>query len=175
MKDLDDDDTFGVKFINPVSTSNVTLDSDLYSQAHKLKENYNIINSQIIQLEATLGDIKDEISTVEKLVTKLNSFHSDFDEITSNIVEKFSSIHNFTSLNERLGSLRHERDCMLKVINVFCKGERSLCALCFEREFSLFYIPCGHTACTECTAKIRNGSCPFCRADIHRKNSIFIE
>jgi hypothetical protein len=112
---------------------------------------------------------------VEKLVTKLNSFHSDFEVITANIIDKFTSIHNFTSLNEQLGSLRHERDCMLKVINVFCKGERSLCALCFEREFSLFYIPCGHTACTECTAKIRNGSCPFCRADIHRKNSIFIE
>lgn len=172
MKELD----FDFVFIKPTSfsvTSNV--DPHLYNQAVKLRDDYRKISAEIIQMEASIGDIKDEIKTVEDLITKLNSVHSEFATVTATVIEKYTKIHNFQEMNEKLGTLRHERDRMLSIINLFCTNERSLCALCFERDFSLFFMPCGHTACVECTSKIRNGSCPFCRSSISERKSIFIE
>lgn len=171
MKELDECE----RLISPVVTSNVTIDSNLYAQACKIKEDYKILSSKIVQLEASLGDIRDEVETVEKLVSKLNMYHPDFEETTSSIVDKVTEIHNLKALNEQLGNLRHERACIMQIIHTFCSGERSLCALCFDREFSMFFMPCGHTACVECTSSIRNGSCPFCRAEIYHKRNIFIE
>lgn len=52
-----------------------------------------------------------------------------------------------------------------------------LCAVCFDAQTTVFFIPCGHAAtCLACAKRLRHrdmGSCPLCRVKIEKMGRIF--
>lgn len=50
------------------------------------------------------------------------------------------------------------------------------CAICFERAKDTAFIPCGHTFCRTCAARIAgtSGKCPLCRVPIQKRLPLII-
>jgi hypothetical protein len=48
------------------------------------------------------------------------------------------------------------------------------CTICFEKEISHCFIPCGHTFCEGCIKKSFTKKCMTCRADIQKTTKIFL-
>jgi hypothetical protein len=47
------------------------------------------------------------------------------------------------------------------------------CQICFERRFNITYISCGHVICDVCDKQKDEDTCPFCRKNIHYKQSLY--
>ncbi len=50
--------------------------------------------------------------------------------------------------------------------------ERSLCAICMERNKNCAFDPCGHVLCEDCGAGLN--TCPFCSAAVKHKLVLFL-
>ena len=52
------------------------------------------------------------------------------------------------------------------------KGETNMCVICMSSEKLVVLVPCGHTSiCRKCSRRVEH--CPFCRAQIFRRQKIF--
>lgn len=51
--------------------------------------------------------------------------------------------------------------------------EIGLCSICFENEWNIVYVSCGHVICEKCDIKQNITKCPFCRDEISWKQRIF--
>ena len=47
------------------------------------------------------------------------------------------------------------------------------CAICFERERTHVFVPCGHKSVCEVCSKLELRSCPICRAKVERVMRVF--
>nr|GMC57669.1 E3 ubiquitin-protein ligase SPL1-like [Ipomoea batatas] len=57
--------------------------------------------------------------------------------------------------------------------------EGKVCAICYDKRRSWFFVPCGHCAtCSSCTKRIIEGeakTCPFCRCFIERVSRLLVK
>ncbi|KAF4529125.1 hypothetical protein B566_EDAN017188 [Ephemera danica] len=93
------------------------------------------------------------VEKVKSITSMQNTNKSGFSEISAEVHEYKVEEMKDENINE------HKND----EVEEMKKLENSrTCKICFEKELSILFLPCGHlTACSECAPKMHN--CPICR------------
>ena len=91
------------------------------------------------------------------------------DEESSSGDEETGETHLCKGLESSLESAAQGQDGLLKKGG---KGETNMCVICMSSEKLVDLVPCGHTSiCRKCSRRVDH--CPFCRAQIFRRQKIF--
>ena len=91
------------------------------------------------------------------------------DEESSSGDEETGETHLCKGLESSLESAAQGQDGLLKKGG---KGETNMCVICMSSEKLVVLVPCGHTSiCRKCSRRVDH--CPFCRAQIFRRQKIF--
>lgn len=71
-------------------------------------------------------------------------------------------------------SVKTDLTKMMKMVTGKDDTTMATCNFCYASNIRECFVPCGHTACTACTTRIRTGSCPVCRSTIRQTMRIYV-
>ena len=162
--------------VNPVIDIKPYHDQDFYDKCLEFRTKFKTLNEMILEVENHVKIVNSRCDRMNNLIELMEL--TDNNELRSDLegfVQRFREYYDIENLEKRIGDLHTERNSMMNVIKLFCSTqEPNMCPLCLENETSMFSIPCGHTACSDCVNKNTAFTCPFCRAKIDRVGKIFL-
>lgn len=99
-------------------------------------------------------------------------FHNDTDSSTTDD-KKTTDINVWTNKITRAKKAWLDIQTQRHIVNRFqaIVGNTHTCKICFTQTVQTVLVPCGHTLCKACAAKV--GQCPFCNASFYSTQDVF--
>jgi hypothetical protein len=147
-----------------------------------LKEHAEI-NKRIMSLESTIINTKIIMNDIINKINTLEGLHEDFmtpnmKELLKNMEEKQRELINDMQSNQIIENINKDKvEAKIKLLglayNVFKNTPIvHICPICFHNAVDVYYDPCGHTLCNECS--LQNGfHCHICRMKIKETRPIY--
>lgn len=154
--------------------------SEINSQMDSLKHKYNKASQWI-------ESMSNQIETFRIFTTKY--FKPSDPSLYSGVIEEVNSIDSHlksceTTINtyventieDKKQTYASAKKCVQSLDKVFSilKYNKYACPICIHREITTFVVPCGHTYCKVCAAKMDTG-CFICRQPIIKLNPLFFD
>lgn len=178
------------------SKESAELKTKLKSVIFEVRDIFNHIRKQMILVKDSENHYHDEISKVQKNISKLTDFadflgvlsekhdHLDVLEVVGGI-QKMTKILSETTEIQRLKEKYETEEKILQYyIENFVKPLNggnlgSTCSICMTRAVDHYFNPCGHTICGECYLQSinmngsHNDTCCLCRSPIVNCRKLF--
>ncbi|NXE73908.1 XIAP ligase, partial [Cochlearius cochlearius] len=166
----------GLEFINNVhlrdgcrdSTVSVLLINQIF---------YGLLQNPLVQSAIDMGFSLSEIrNTMEKKLQMSGESHTSVGDLVADL-----SAQKENTREEEPNEIPVERDELIQLQNLYLSTEEKLrrlqeeklCKICMAKDISVVLIPCGHlVACKECAEALNE--CPLCRADIMKRQEVFM-
>jgi hypothetical protein len=150
-------------------------------QAKLFLEHVKILDEiKIVQAQLT-SYFRDQLSSLSLIKNKQHLFQVSQQAITNYIdaTESFKQ-HVLDSLSEAFDNAKRNCDETESIINsmkplyvaVQMANSFRACSICLNKEVDSYFVPCGHTFCSQCIKK-NNGDCFICRKKVLTVNSLF--
>ena len=184
---LDQSSIVDCQTLNSNITSAITLYeneilkiSEINSQMDSLKHKYKKASEWI-------ESMSNQIETFRIFTTKY--FKPSDPSLYSNVIEEVNFIDSHlksceTTINtyventieDKKHTYASAKNCVKSLDKVFSilKYNKYACPICVTREISTFVVPCGHTYCKSCSAKMDTG-CFICRQPIIKLSPLFFD
>ena len=148
----------------------------------KQKKLLEIENEFLSEIRKNKEDVA-QIDSLMKYYDHLNKKYENDDKT----VEYMEKLATNIKENSKIDKVKEEyviRKCemmqyldIIKYLNKCNLG--NTCSLCLTNNVTLYFNPCGHTACDECYKKLLGNSnaqelkCAFCRKDVYDTNKLY--
>ena len=166
-----DDDTIDDDLINKFNdfielfkkqqTELISLENEIVSEYEKNKSDIKLIDTMLDNIKLLQNKYTDENMEISDKMCELGETikkNSKIKEIRQRYIQARRNIN--TSLN------------FVRYINRFNKN--NTCILCFSNSVDVFFDPCGHTCCRECSDNLSdNKRCFICRNVVHNVKKLY--
>ena len=134
-------------------------------------------NILLKELEKNRQDVK-LIDTMMENVKILQKDYPGETDVTEKITELGKSIRD----NSKIGETRKKYITARKVINSdfnFIRyinrfNKNNTCVFCYSNSVDVFFDPCGHTCCRECSGNLSDSKrCFICRTSVHNVKKLY--
>lgn len=154
--------------------------SEINSQMDSLKHKYkktnqwlNNMNSEIDSFRSfTTKYFEESIpSLYSDVITQVNTI-----DFHLKVCEKIINDYVQNTIEDKKNRYTTAKNCVKSLDKVFSvlKYNKYVCPICVSREISMFVVPCGHTYCKICAAKMNTG-CFTCRQPIIKVSPLFFD
>jgi len=129
---------------------------------------------------------KDDIAQIDSLIKYYDNLNKKY-ENSDKTIEYMEKLATNIKENSKIDTVKEEyviRKCemmqyldIIKYLNKCNLG--NTCSLCLTNNVTLYFNPCGHTACDECYKKLLGNSnaqelkCAFCRKDVYDTKKLY--
>lgn len=152
------------------------INSQMDSLKHKYKKASQWFESMSNQIETF------RIFTTKYFKPSLPSLYSDIiievDSIDYHLKSCETAINTYVenTIKDKKQTYASAKNCVNSLDKVFSilKYNKYACPICLNREISTFVVPCGHTYCKLCAAKM-DTSCFICRQPIIKLSPLFFD
>ena len=172
------------------------LKTKLKGVVFEVRDIFNHIRKQMILVKDLENQYHDEISKVQKNISKLTDFadfleilsekheHLDVLEVVGGIQKMTQTLSETTEIQRLKENYETEEKILQHYIKNFVKPLNggnlgSTCSICMTRSVDHYFNPCGHTICGECYLQSinmnenQNDICCLCRSPIVNCRKLF--
>jgi hypothetical protein len=183
----------------PLTEDDILCNTNLQTATlfKKLNEKYKEVVKELMDTNDTKKSLEESLVKLQKALQNIkdNCYDQDgSEEIISTQVPFLDSVNKVVkqkshALSIKREELEKERDDIDRKLNALRKlittsihdlvkpedVHKKICPVCFDKEVSMVYIPCGHTYCKQCSDldNSRHAKCPQCRSHINARVKIF--
>lgn len=161
-------DTDVTEFSNPVIEE--------HNQLKAWIKNYKDVVDKLLHIDECISAVKKEL---EPLVQATDALQKDrkWAKDLRVIVDEALKEHNVQELEQewkaQYALFSHMRSMWTSLTEVNPEHKYT-CSICTAKLVDTLIDPCGHTLCSECCGRVRDGlHCPFCRSEIIGVRKIF--
>lgn len=163
-----------------------TIDDDLINKLNEFIEIFknqqteliNLENEIVSEYEKNKSDIKLIDTMLDNIKLLQNKYTDENEEISDKMCELGETIKKNSKMREtRQKYIQARRNIntslnFVRYINRFNKN--NTCILCFSNSVDVFFDPCGHTCCRECSDNLSdNKQCFICRNIVRNVKKLY--
>ncbi|XP_009887582.1 PREDICTED: E3 ubiquitin-protein ligase XIAP [Charadrius vociferus] len=167
----------GVEFINNVHLTDGHRDSTTEAAEGTILPKDDLLQNPLVQSAIDMGFSLSEIrNTMERRLQMSGESHTSVEDLVADL-----SAQKDNTREEEPNEIPVEQDELIQLRNLYLSTEEKLrrlqeeklCKICMAKDISVVLIPCGHlVACKECAEALHE--CPLCRANIMKRQEIFM-
>ncbi|NWX18272.1 XIAP ligase, partial [Aegotheles bennettii] len=150
----------GQEFINNVHLRDAYRDSTVI----------DLLQNPLVQSAIDMGFSLSEIrNTMEKRLQMSGESHTSVEDLVADLsaLKENTREEEPNEIPVEQDELTHTEEKLRRL------QEEKLCKICMAKDISVVFIPCGHLlACKECAEALHE--CPLCRANIMRRQEVFM-
>ncbi|NXJ61620.1 XIAP ligase, partial [Rostratula benghalensis] len=157
----------GIEFVNNVHLRDGCRDSTVN----------DLLQNPLVQSAIDMGFSLSEIrNTMEKRLQMSGESHTSVEDLVADLSDQKENTRE-----EEPNEIPVEQDELIQLRNLYLSTEEKLrrlqeeklCKICMAKDISVVLIPCGHlVACKGCAEALH--ACPLCRANIMKRQEIFM-
>ena len=141
------------------------------------KELIDTENILLKELEKNRQDVK----LIETMMENIKILQKDYPGETD-VTEKINELGKSIRDNSKIGETRKKYITARKVINSdfnFVRyinrfNKNNTCVFCYSNSVDVFFDPCGHTCCRECSDNLSDSKrCFICRTSVHNIKKLY--
>ena len=136
------------------------------------------------ELLIAINNNKQDIKTMNQLLDHTRILTNKYvDEKSSNIIDKMCELGKVIKLNSNIDVIKDNYVNARKDINKYLTIVKyfnglnvgNTCSMCYSNNVNVYFDPCGHTCCEECSKKLPDidKRCILCRANIRDINKLY--
>ncbi|NXW81604.1 XIAP ligase, partial [Alopecoenas beccarii] len=167
----------GLEFINNVHLRDGCGDSTTEAAEGTILPKDDLLQNPLVQSAIDMGFSLSEIrSTMEKRLQMSGESHTSVGDLVADL-----SAQKENTREEQPNEIPVEENELIQLRNLYLSTEEKLrrlqeeklCKICMAKNIAVVLIPCGHlVSCKECAEAVNE--CPLCRADIVKRQEIFM-
>ncbi|NXN42563.1 XIAP ligase, partial [Rhinoptilus africanus] len=167
----------GIEFINNVHLRDGCSSSTVKAAEGTILPKDDLLQNPLVQSAIDMGFSLSEIrNTMEKRLQMSGESHTSVEDLVADL-----SAQKENTREEEPNEIPVEQDELIQLRNLYLSTEEKLrrlqeeklCKICMAKDISVVLIPCGHlVACKGCAEALYE--CPLCRANIMKRQEIFM-